>query len=121
MDRVRFIEHKGKRILFVDFSNATPDQVLEAIDIARVTIKEEDKSSVLVLTDATNGRFDRRVTQALRDYASQNEPFVKASAIVGVSGMQKVILGALVMLTGRRFMLFDEMEKAKDWLVVWEE
>lgn len=117
MDRVRFIHHKGTRILFVDFSNASTDEVLMAIDVARVTIKEEEKNSVLVLTDATNGRFDRRVTQALRDYANQNEPFVKASAIVGVSGIQKVVLSALVMLTGRKFMVFDDMGEAKDWLV----
>jgi hypothetical protein len=49
--------------------------------------------------------------------ATHNTPFVLASAIVGLSGLQRVILSAVMRVTGRKFATFDDVEVAKDWLV----
>ena len=51
------------------------------------------------------------------EYASHNTPYIKASALVGVSGVQKVVLAAIKALTGRDFYLADTMEEAQEWLV----
>jgi hypothetical protein len=69
------------------------------------------------LTYVRNARFDRKVTQALKEYTHQNKPYVRAAAVVGMSGLMQVILHAIIVFTRRRFATFDSLDEAKDWLV----
>src|SRR5258705_2787696 len=103
MDSTGFITHKGKRIFFVDFSDCTPDEILSRIEGSRSIIQSQPEASVLTLTYVRNARFDRRVSQSLKEYSRDNKPFVKAAAIVGLNGLMQIILHALVMFTRRKF------------------
>lgn len=53
----------------------------------------------------------------IKEYAQHNTPYVKASAVVGISGWAKVILTAIKTATGRDFHIAVTMEEAKEWLV----
>jgi hypothetical protein len=117
MQRVRIIEHKGKKVFYVDFSNCTSQEAIETLDQARKTLVPHPHGSLLGLTDVTNGHFDRKVTQELKEYSKFTAPYMRASALVGVTGIKKAILIAVETFTNRRFTLFDDVEKAKDWLV----
>jgi hypothetical protein len=64
-----------------------------------------------------DSRFDTRIARALQELPRHNKPFVLASAIVGLSGLQRVILSAVMRATGRTFATFDDVAAAKDWLV----
>jgi hypothetical protein len=44
-------------------------------------------------------------------------PDVKAAAIVGVEGVKKIILNAVMLFSKRKFHTFDNIESAKNWLV----
>ena len=41
---------------------------------------------------------------------------MKAGAVVGLSGLQRVIYVTVTQLSGRRLPTFDTLEAAKDWL-----
>ncbi|MGC4120101.1 MAG: hypothetical protein QM765_37075 [Myxococcales bacterium] len=45
-----------------------------------------------------------------------NAPYVKAGAVVGVTGLKKIVLNTLNLMTSRGFRAFDAREKALDWL-----
>ncbi|HWO88813.1 MAG TPA: hypothetical protein VNL98_06660 [Gemmatimonadales bacterium] len=117
-DRIRWIEHKGKRILLHDFSHITnPFDVLPAVEASRAIVAVQPKGSLLALTDVTGSRFNKEIVDALKSLANHNKPFVKAGAVVGLSGLQRVVYVAITQFTGRRLPTFETAEQAMDWLV----
>jgi len=117
-ERTRFIEHRGTEILLFDFGGFTDlDEALRCIHASRSRILGRAPRSVRTLVNVKDSRYDTRVARALQDLARHNKPFVAASAVVGLSGLQRVILSAVMRATGRTFATFDDVEAAKDWLV----
>jgi hypothetical protein len=49
-ERIRFIEHKGKQILLLDFSLATASQMLPLLMQVRTTVAQHEPKSVLVFS-----------------------------------------------------------------------
>jgi hypothetical protein len=101
----------------LDFSNCKPGDVFLVIDEAKITIRTRSENSVLTLTDVTNMRFDDRVTQQMKEFTTHNKPYVRAAAVVGVEGVKKIILNAVMLFSKRKFHTFDSIDSAKAWLV----
>lgn len=117
-DKAEFIEHKGKRIFHINFRSVNLKEMTDIIAVAKAKISKEPAGSVLTLTDATGTDLTPDISQALKDFAAHNKPFVKTGAVLGVTGIKRVAYNALLVFTGRRNLhLFDDEDKAKDWLV----
>jgi len=116
MNRVKFIWTGGKEILFLDFCGCTVKDFPSALEEAQKIIKTRPENSLLILTDVTNARFDEQVSVRMKEFTKHNKPYVKASAVVGVSGLKKIMLDAIALFSGRRFHLCDTVEQAKGWL-----
>ncbi len=118
MARASFFEHDGHRILRFDFARimAGPG-ALEAIAEAKASVRDHAPGSLLVLTDVTGSRFDATILAAIRDLMQSNAPYIRASAVVGLSGLQRVVYSSLVRLTRRNVRAFDDEAAALDWLV----
>jgi len=111
-----FIEHKGRRILRVDFSGLSPEQLVGATKHAMRAIAAEPLGSVRILTIA-NGQLDEQSAEAIRRYAAHNKPYVRASAVVGASGFQKILVVSIKVVQGRTALRnFESEDQAKDWL-----
>lgn len=117
MAQPTFMDHNGKQILYIDFSDCGPQELVARIKESGRIIQSQPEASLLTLTYVRNARFDRKVTQALKEYTHQNKPYVRAAAVVGMSGLMQVILNAIIVFTRRRFATFDSLDEAKDWLV----
>jgi len=115
-ERATFIKHKEKEILFLDFSNTQPHEVLEAIEVAKPLIRSRPAGSVLTLTDVTNARFSEAVSDGLKEFTAHNKPYVKAGAVVGVTGLKRIIFTAVMTFSRRNLETFDDIEQAKHWL-----
>jgi hypothetical protein len=118
MGRTSFIEHKGRQIVLLDFSGFTDHQsTLEAIDEAKRFIAQQPKQQqLLTLTNVRGSHFDTDIVKGLRELVEHNKPYVKAGAVVGLSGLRRVVYTTLVHLTGRNLRAFDDMDEAKDYL-----
>lgn len=116
MSRVHFVTHKGKQILEIDLSKCDEHGVITTIAEARQVIGRQPKASLLTLTNVAESMYNSKVRDALHEYAAANKPYVKAAALIGVSGLRKAMALALIAITGRRLMLFDTLEQARDWL-----
>lgn len=117
MPRTTFIEYQGVRIAFLDFAGiADTETALAAIAEAESVITREPPKSVLTLTDVTGSHFDSTIVKALRELVEHDRPFVKAGAVVGLSGLMRVIYSTLVHLTGRNLRAFDTIDQAKEYL-----
>ncbi|HYJ78097.1 MAG TPA: hypothetical protein VEW03_00645 [Longimicrobiaceae bacterium] len=118
MDRTRFIEHRGRRILFIDFSEMNdPGEALAEIAKVRRVVAEQPPESLLTLTDVTGTRYDDDIIQALKELAAHNRPYVRAAASVTRTPLQLVALRASAIATRRRLEAFGDLEEAKNWLV----
>jgi hypothetical protein len=121
-DRTRFIEHKGCEILLYDFAHVDDvDEGLRIVQAARPRILGRPPKSVRTLVTVQDSKFDTKIAKAVQELARHNKPYVLASAIVGLSGLQRVILTAVMRATGRTFATFVDLEEAKDWLATQRE
>ncbi|MFC1770023.1 hypothetical protein ACFLZI_03100 [Nitrospirota bacterium] len=116
MERVTFIKHKGVEILHLNFTSIPPEETFATVDEAKKVISQHPPKSLLTLTDVTDAQVTSDVSNSLRDFVNHNKPYVKAGAVLGVSGVKKVILNSIMRLTGRKLTAFSTMEEAVDWL-----
>jgi hypothetical protein len=116
MERVKFVEHKGKKILLVNMSNCLENEVLAVIEDAKKIIAVQPEKSLLILTDVTHSRYNAAVVAAMQMYTRGNKKFVKASAVVGVNAIKKIIFNKIMEASERELNAFETIEKAKDWL-----
>ena len=116
MERVQFIQHKGKKLLHLNFADCKADEVLTVIDQAKAVIKTQAHQSVFTLTDVTETAFNSAVSEAMKEFVIHNKPYVAASAVVGVTGLKKIIYNAVMRFSGRKLTAFDTLNEAKDWL-----
>jgi hypothetical protein len=115
-NRVTFIRHKDVEILSINWSGATGDEILEAIGEAKRMIASRPEQSVRTLTNVTDARIERRVTEALKDYVAHNKPYVLAGAVVGLNDLKTVIFNFINRVTGRSLRAMGSIDEAKDWL-----
>lgn len=117
METSKFILHKGKEIYQLDCSKCQPEDFAPIIQECARTVQSQPEKSVVTLTIAGGGRFDKETIDQLMHLTRDNERFVKKSAVVGVSGLQKIVLQTVSAFSKREFKVFDDLEQAKDYLV----
>lgn len=115
-ERVRSIRHKSVEILWIDWSNATADEILQAIETAKRLIASRPERSVRTLTTVGGARMERRITDALKEYVAHNKPYVLAGAVVGLNDLKTVIFNFVNRTTGRSLRAMGSIDEAKDWL-----
>ena len=113
----RFIKYKDKEIFVVNLTGCKPDGVVQVVNQAKQIIRKQPLGTVLILTVVTNANFSSDVIEVMKEFAAGNKPYVKASAIVGLSGLHKAIYTMVTKFSGRDIPTFDNEEKAKDWLI----
>jgi hypothetical protein len=119
MERVRTFDHRGTEIVYLDFSGVQDAAEAQAImDTAQTVISTLPERTGLTLTDVTDAIFDAKVAEALWKLLRADKPHVRAGAVVGIGTDEQRMLFDLVTHQSRRRMeVFDDAERAKDWLV----
>ncbi len=116
-ERVSFVNHKDQRVLLIDLSEANVTEISTVIEQSRLVIGQAQPQSLLTLTDVTNIVIRDVTTRQIVQFVIDNKPFVRAAAVVGVSGLARSILATTNLMTGRNIKPFDTREQALDWLV----
>jgi hypothetical protein len=118
MDRVRFIEHRGIRVLLLDYSNLHDEQPqLEMIEERVELVAEQPPGSLLVLVDATGAHFSRTAIQRIKEANVLDKPFVRRSAMVGAdTATPKGAIDSVGTFAAKNWGQFSTREEALDWL-----
>jgi hypothetical protein len=116
-DRVYWIEHKGKKILFADYKDIDLEEIEDVLKKLQIEYEPHPQKSVLDMTDVTNANYDRKTWKTFNEYGKLAEPYIKASAVVGITKPQKIMLKAYQVVTRQKVKAFDSFEEAKNWLV----
>ena len=117
MSQAQLITHKGKRIVYVDLAGCRGPDVPATTDQAKRLIASQPKESALILTDVTNMQLTSETSNIMKEFSEHNTPYTKASAVVGIEGLRKIIYSAVQHLSGRSIPTFETLDQAKDWLV----
>ena len=116
-ERVRFVQHRGKSILMIDFSHLEQaEEILEVIRVAKQVVAKQPPASVRTLSNVYRARYTPPVMDAIKELAVHNRPYVTAAAVVGMEGLHRILFRAVVMFSRRNMESFDTVDAARDWL-----
>ena len=68
-----------------------------AADASTALICKEPESSVLLNTDVTDAHYNPYVVNRLKENTKLTTPHMKAYAVVGITGLMRVVLHSVVM------------------------
>ncbi len=115
-ERIRFIDHQGKRVLLVDFSNCSANEVEEIARAVPDYVTVNPRGSVLVLTDFTGAAFDRDALRTMKETAVFDKPFIRKSALLGIEDLPASFYDELKSFSRRELLTFKTREEALAWL-----
>ena len=120
-ERTRFVEHRGKRLLLLDYSGlgASLEELQAEIAKTKRVISREPAGSVLTLTDVRGCRINAANVRAMQELVNHNKPYVRWGAVVVALGSVSLTAFRAIQAVSRRRNLraFNDLEEAKDWLV----
>jgi hypothetical protein len=116
-ERIRFITHQGKQVLFVDMSRSSPSQVEEIARKVPDTVTVQPLGSVRLLVDFTGASLDQSVLRTLKESAVFDKPYIKASAWIGSEALSGTFFEELRSFSRREFPAFKTRLEALEWLV----
>jgi len=115
-DRIHFIEHKGKKILLLDFSHATAHQMQLLLEHVRITVAQHAHESILTLADYEGAEVDHAVATKIKEVLTLDRPFVKKTAWIGTDKVPHAFLDSFHNFSRRDIVTFKTREEALDWL-----
>lgn len=117
----QFINHKGKEIYYVDYSNIkNTDDFLETIkqtNAFREKATLMGKKNLLMLVDITGSYIYGDVLNEIKRSGKLTKPLTKKEALVGLTGGQKILLQFVQAFTKMQLKVFNNIEEAKEWLI----
>ena len=116
-ERIRFITHKGKKILLVDCTNASSEELQSLTKIVPSYVTAEPRGSVLLLADLTGAKFDKNIVERIKPALVIDRPHLKRSAWVGGETLPKIFHEHMKSFSQRDLPVFKTREEALDWLV----
>jgi hypothetical protein len=113
--KANFISHKSKRILYVDYRGLNTSEMLDQLEYESNLILKEAEP-VLYLANFENTVVASDFMNRANELGKKTEKKTAKSAVVGVSGMKKVLMNTYSLFTGSKMKAFNTEEEAKDYL-----
>ena len=115
----RWEVRNGKRLLYCEFGNFASDvaSLGKEVDAVDEAILGEAKDSVLLLVDLRGTVTGSAVVEIFKKSSARTKGYVHKQAIVGLSGIQKMLAQAVAWVSRETFVLFDSPDAARDWLI----
>jgi len=117
MDRIRFVTHRDQRVLLLDFSACTAEEVAELADRVPEVVGREPLKSLLVLTDFGGAEFSRETVERIKIATALDRPHIKRSAWVGAEKLPKTLYDSIRSFSAREFPVFASRDEALEYLV----
>jgi hypothetical protein len=116
-NRIRFISHRRKKVLLVDGSGCSGEQLEEFATLVPARVTAEPLGSVLLLADFTGAQFDKKSFERFKPALVLDRPHLKRSAWVGTEGLPNIFYEHMKNFSQRELPTFKTREEALEWLV----
>lgn len=114
---ISIIEYKNKKILYANHQNTLPDFIISTIKQTEDLVIKMDNPELLLLVDVRNCELPDEVIEQFKITAQRIKDCRKKTAVLGVTGIRKILLIAINKFSGIEAKAFDREEEAKEWLV----
>lgn len=117
-DNIGIIQYQGKDIVYVDYSNVEDIEALKE-RVRRVEELERGtgRNDILELIDITGSYADTEMLEVLKQSARGSTDMIKKSAVIGVTGVKRILLALVNKFSGQSIEPKDTKEEALEWLV----
>ncbi|HEY0142158.1 MAG TPA: hypothetical protein VGF48_14765 [Thermoanaerobaculia bacterium] len=114
----KWTNHNGRRIFYTDFSGFGRDTAAlrTEVDDVDAEILRQPKDSVLALADLRGTVTGTEVVDLFKKSAKRTNGYVRKQAVVGITGVQRILASAVARFSGQSLHLFDTIEEANEWL-----
>jgi hypothetical protein len=113
--KVNWIEYKGKRIIFSDYRGLNNEEMIDQFNYeTNIILGEKD---VLYLGDFSNSNIGPDFVKLVNETGKKTKNMVKKSAIIGITGLQPILMNLFKEITGFKIKSFNEITKAKEYLI----
>jgi hypothetical protein len=119
----RWMEHKGIRILYIDLSGFKEDErgldseLKQTVETIGQEMYQKPEHSVPVLVDLRNTHMTQRVQSLLTDRITDTRKFVRRTAVIGMTGIRKIVLDFFSRVAHSETASFDTPEEGLEWLI----
>jgi hypothetical protein len=110
----RYIQHRGRRILYVDLACATPGEHNAALRETEAVVGAAPDRSVLLLVDLSFAGVNAETEALAAQFHASAAGRLRARAVVGASGLKRSLIGAPARAVEQA--TFDDVGDARDWL-----
>ena len=118
MERVCFVEHRGTRILRVDYSGIEdPEELRGVVRMASALVQNHEPHSLLVLVDLTGVPHSLVTAAILHQGVAESRPYVRARAVIGLSPFAAMSFEIAATIFRNPMASFSDPAEAKDWLL----
>ncbi len=117
MERISFVIHRDERILLLDFTNCSPEEVAEIADRVPAIVTKEPAGSVLTVADFSGAEFDKDAVERIKVATAFDRPHVKRAAWVLTENLPKALYDSVRRFSAREFPVFHTREAALDYVV----
>jgi hypothetical protein len=110
------IDYKGLQIFYADYSDYGRDLGALRAEVDAFDAMVEQHQNALVLVDIRNTVTSSEVVSLMKESTARTKGHVARTAVVGVSGIQRVLAQAVARFAREPLMLFHDVDAAKEWL-----
>lgn len=112
-----WIEYKGKKILYVDYSICKTKEEMLALLEEMAVVFDQSGGNVLSMTNFEGNYGSKEFMDRARELSGIFRRNRKKSAVLGVHGAKKVLLQAYTLLTRDNMVAFESREQALEYLI----
>jgi len=112
----RWIDHKGKKLFFIDLANMNYEQIQQETDELVKYIVQFPPHSLPTITDVRGTIASPDILRVFKASGTIIGKHLSRQAVVGIYGVRYVFLDVINRITGGNARPFDTIEQAKDWL-----
>ncbi|MBN1801952.1 MAG: hypothetical protein JW891_10625 [Candidatus Lokiarchaeota archaeon] len=109
--------YKGQQILICDYRNLRGKEYIAAIEENLSNARRSNRTDLLILTDIRDSVVDVEVSNKLKELAGDIKKITKKMAIVGLTGLKKLMLKFLNKVASMNIKPFEDINVAKEWLI----
>jgi hypothetical protein len=119
-----FIEHRDKKVFYLNFSNMEKAAIPALMEEAKKELSAHEPASVLFLANVEKMKFDKETVKSFVEFFKFTKTYTHRTAVIGLDSIKKVLYETVLTLSGRgkeNIRVFDGPNadaKAKDWLTL---
>jgi len=107
----------NKTVVINDYTGMKSNEMADMIETMMFFNRKQDTKPYLLLVDVTDCYANNEVVERFKEAASEVKAFADKTAVVGIEGIRKVLLKAVIKFSHIELAEFETEDEAKKWLV----